>query len=613
MAAATGGNPADEQQQQQQLHVQKLLQEAGIEDISLLDPASLEALKDYVIQKSNKEEEPAVAIPSSSSCLPETLPAADEQNEEDTARPPLSHVERAGLASHRTLKRFLSDLTDPAGMGSNSVVMAATGGEYDTTATTAGSVSAQKLDPSSLQQQQERMMKLMEHQAQLLLSLYERVEELHDKVDAIHKQDIEAYVWNNYDDDDDDGVFVTRSQQQPQQPSHSTATRRRATAAAAARTTSTASSTHISAPLGMRRRRRAAAVEEPTNDDLHAPDHVNDEPAAHHRRLRHLRRLDHRNIGGDGAGGNHAVRAHPPAPNLWAALFTLLGHVLTLRFLGLDRFYKLAKLFLELRRRQVPNFDVGLLFKVLVMMAILMARMSSSMPGGSNKNGMNNNKNDDDAMLSATELMWIYRFYFLTTIVVVGFIIQSGYATFLYKFFVKHNYPWRVLWNGQDIDVEQAVREAAAQEEAAAAVRVQAAAAAVAAAPHPRHLPPGRQPPPVAGGHENDAVAAAPANDQPGWRQAILAGEIPRVAPEHFGNGPLAMVLETLVLIGSFFLSILPMWTPHAPPPPPPPPQPPQEGEAHETDPPARDNPDHREIPQVRPPADPTEYEEDDE
>jgi len=583
MAAAAGDescDPADEQQQS----VQKLLQEAGIEDVSLIDPASLEALKDYVIHKSNDKDNERAAAEENT----------DENEETDSDLPhPLSHVERAGLASHRTLKRFLSDLTDPARRNDNNLlsgVAAAASGEYDSTATTAGSLSARYMDSSSRQQQQDRLMKLMEHQAQLILALYERVEKLHDKVDAIHsKQDTDTTpAW----DDDDDDLFV-RSTRSPQpQPSHSTATNRRT--AAAARTTSTASSTQAAvAPLGLRRRRRAGAVE-PINDDFQAPDHQDNEPAAHHHRLHHHH---HRNV-----------------LALWTALLTQLGHVLTLRFLGLDRFYKLAKLFLELRRRQVPNFDVGLLFKVLVMMAILMARMSSSMPGGSYKNGMNNNnndnnKNDDDTMLSPTELMWIYRFYFLTTIVVVGFIIQSGYATFLYKFFVKHNYPWRVLWNGQDIDVEQAVREAAAQEEAAAAARVQAAAAA--AAPHPRHLPPGQHPPPVAGGHENDAVAAVPANDPPGWRQAILAGEIPRAAPEHFGNGPLAVVMETLVLIGSFFLSILPMWTPHAPPPPPP--QPPQEEDAQEADPPARDNPDHREIPQVRPPADPTEYEEDDE
>jgi hypothetical protein len=96
------------------------------------------------------------------------------------------------------------------------------------------------------------------------------------------------------------------------------------------------------------------------------------------------------------------------------------------------------------------NFDGGLLFKVLVILAILTARWSSS----KRKKQMSTTKSAAlDHSRTLAEFWDAYRLYIMIILVVVGFFIQSGYLEFLYNFFIKENYPVRI-WCGEDVDME---------------------------------------------------------------------------------------------------------------------------------------------------------------
>jgi len=133
-----------------------------------------------------------------------------------------------------------------------------------------------------------------------------------------------------------------------------------------------------------------------------------------------------------------------------------------------------------------------------------------------------------------------------------GFLVQTGFLQLAYFFLFKEQYPLRI-WQGEDINVDRAVAEAAA-----------------AAAPRP---PPGAAA--AAAGHRGGAAPAA-AN---AWRHTFLGG---RIAPggaanQENDNDPnpnnnntttLGLILTTIsdigFFIGSFFLSIFPMWRPEA-------------------------------------------------
>lgn len=88
-----------------------------------------------------------------------------------------------------------------------------------------------------------------------------------------------------------------------------------------------------------------------------------------------------------------------------------------------SRLVRIVLLFLAMRRRQAPDFDLGSLFKIMFMLAVLSARMRQNDP----------------------------RVHILGALVIAGFMVQTGYASFLYRFFVKENYPGRI-WNGEEID-----------------------------------------------------------------------------------------------------------------------------------------------------------------
>ena len=208
-----------------------------------------------------------------------------------------------------------------------------------------------------------------------------------------------------------------------------------------------------------------------------------------------------------------------------------------------------------MRRRQGPNLEWGLIFKVVIMMAILFSRL------GADWNEMP------------------LKFYALATFLVVGFLFQSGYAQFLYKFFVQENYFHRILVLDEDVELD------------------------------PPPGPAGRRAPRPGGG------GADPNDGWFDWRETFLGGRIQRAEAEPQAPFLWRLVRETFLLVFSLVLSIFPMWHPEPPPPPPPAPPAPVDNTNENT--PTDQQPveprDNFGPGVVQPPVDPTEPEEDDE
>jgi hypothetical protein len=189
----------------------------------------------------------------------------------------------------------------------------------------------------------------------------------------------------------------------------------------------------------------------------------------------------------------------------------LPGGAIPLRPRGVPPESRLARLLLlfgRLRGREVQNMEWGLIFKVVVMMTILFSR------------------------LGAANLKQIpAKFYLLGAMLVGGFLFQTGYLQFLYRFVVKENYPYRILVLDEVIPDESPVP--------------------------PRPRPPG-----------------LPHQDDEAWidlRHTFLAGRIERAPEEDANQVPVVFRFfrEALLLLLSFVLSVLPFWHPEAPPPPP--------------------------------------------
>ena len=182
------------------------------------------------------------------------------------------------------------------------------------------------------------------------------------------------------------------------------------------------------------------------------------------------------------------------------------------------RIRRLIQLFVRLRRRQAPNFHGGLILKVLIMMSILFTRISYR------------RRHSDEQ-----DWVWDYRYYLMIFLVLGGFFVQTGFAKFLYIFFVKENYPARILWQQEDVD------------DAAAAMQQPEVR-------HPRLHRPRNQPDPN-----------RPAE---GWRHTFVGGGIARRNDNdneaHRGGGLWQWIQDLGFLFGSFFLSIFPMWRPEA-------------------------------------------------
>jgi hypothetical protein len=215
-----------------------------------------------------------------------------------------------------------------------------------------------------------------------------------------------------------------------------------------------------------------------------------------------------------------------------------------------SRVVVIARLFWVMSGNHVRPIDGAMLFKIMFMLLVVTARMNKQ-PG---------NK---------------IRFYASIGFMVVGFLWHNRYLQYIYQFFWKDNVPVRI-WNG--LPAEGPPQP-----------------------PHPHgHNHNHGQPAPLA------APGAPPVpnnninnND---WRNTFLGGGIRGRAE----NPLIALVQDIAYLFGSFLFSIFPMWRPEGPPPPPPQEQE-QEPLLHDQQ--QRDG--MGGIPQVRPPRDAMEAEED--
>ncbi|KAL7558268.1 hypothetical protein ACA910_009938 [Epithemia clementina (nom. ined.)] len=221
----------------------------------------------------------------------------------------------------------------------------------------------------------------------------------------------------------------------------------------------------------------------------------------------------------------------------------------------------LWKVFHKVRKQEVRDLQWGVIIKVLVMMFILLGRVMSS-------SGRNNNSaKESDEFYNIP-----YKFYVLIAVVIMGMMGQTGYFTFLYKFFVKERYPARILVLGEDVD---AILEGLENQ----------------GRPRPPPAGPRRD---AAGADPGNADGAGAAGGAPegeiNWAQTfLLGGRIARA--NNNNNNPLQQqqqdnpleqqqqqggigraiwnaIADVLYLLGSFVLSIFPMWRPQAAQPP---------------------------------------------
>jgi hypothetical protein len=284
---------------------------------------------------------------------------------------------------------------------------------------------------------------------------------------------------------------------------------------------------------------------------------------------------------------------------------------------------KVVRLFLELRRRQVPDADLGGFLRVLAMVGILAARLSARQQQQEARRQLG-----EAATLSerAAHLWRLHRVPLLVTLGVWGYMVHSGYARFLYNFLVEEDYAGRI-WNGEDIDPDQVVARARERDRLRQLLQNRPAAAGPGGA-----APPGE--PAAAGGPRPQADGGAPAVGQ-----YVLGGQIPRHEEGDDDGGargarrrgqrrpaPVRLLVEIGLLLSSFVLSIFPTWTPVAAPRDRADDDPDEDGgddaasqgegaggHDSDNDGDGRDDDDDPDwLPRVRPPRDPAEYEEDD-
>jgi hypothetical protein len=444
--------------------VDRVLKEAGL-DASPMDPASMEALKEFILEMP-KENDPFTAV-------------------ENRKAPPLSRVEQ------NALQRRVSDLTQGADMYAYNNNFR----DHDSNASTAGSTGA-GASPT-----EQKILNQLHQQTELIWQLHQRIETLTTTVEQLAAN----------------GGGGTGS------------------------TGSAARETRANATQDPPRVRRREVVLPRVVPGVVRPNNNNGD-----------------NVGVPPPPENPPARGGIPVfSRVYQSLAAIPEAVRN------SRMAKIAKVYMALREREAPNFDLLLIFKVLVMVTVFMTRMSS------------HRKNTDS-------FMWMYRTYLIGSFIVVGFLLKTGYLKFMHAFIVKENYPGRI-WNGEDIDIG--------------------------------NLPPlGIVRRPVA--VPNAAPNAGPLDF---LRRTLLAGRIPRMDPARPGAVVLNAIQDLFCLVGSFFLSIFPMWAPEAPQPaqgqgpPAPPPHIQQRLAQHQEQ--QRLQQEHeqqQQLPGVQPPADAFEAEADD-
>lgn len=167
-----------------------------------------------------------------------------------------------------------------------------------------------------------------------------------------------------------------------------------------------------------------------------------------------------------------------------------------------SRMTEICRVFWALHRRDMGNrLDGNLLLKIIFMGLVVTAKLTAS------------NKRKKKGSSSSS-----LQFGLAIVLILVGFLLQTGYYRFFHDFFVKEKYPQRI-WNGETINV--------------------------AAQPPPR--------PAAAAAAQQNPQRAAAAPPQ----QGILRGGIARANPQ---VGVRRALTDVLYLFGTLILSILPMW-----------------------------------------------------
>lgn len=205
-----------------------------------------------------------------------------------------------------------------------------------------------------------------------------------------------------------------------------------------------------------------------------------------------------------------------------------------------SRFVQLFRVFVAVRKQHVQDLPWGVLIKVVVMLGIWLTRMTSKRSAAAAKAS-----DTDDSFLSSVPT----KFYILIAVVALGLLAQTGYLGFLYKFFIQEQYPVRILVMGEDAQaILQELEDAARPDpRRRAAERLEQEQQAGGLDFGQNFLLGGRIAPRGAGNiNDNDpAQPAVPLAPQP---------------VESF----VQFVADIIYLVGSFFLSIFPMWRPQA-------------------------------------------------
>ena len=194
----------------------------------------------------------------------------------------------------------------------------------------------------------------------------------------------------------------------------------------------------------------------------------------------------------------------PPPPfrpprNLFGTLCDSFDNLAT--YIRNSRTVQVMRAFTTLHRRHV-RADGAFMFKVVLMVAIFSAKMMSRPP------------TPGEFWTAAI------KFNLVMGMVFVGFLIQSGYISFLYQFFITHKLFDRI-YGGEDVDLDELVWNNPAT-------------------------------------RGNNANGNNLRNMIP--RNHMLGGNIP--APRNGIN----VLMDIALLLGSFLLSILPMWKPEGQP-----------------------------------------------
>ena len=195
---------------------------------------------------------------------------------------------------------------------------------------------------------------------------------------------------------------------------------------------------------------------------------------------------------------NHS--APPPQPGIFSRIQKMYG-------------WRLARLFYLRSQGFVRPLDGGLMFKLIFTVVVMSARISkTSLSQG--------------------------RFQISFLLVVSGFLWHTRYVQYVYHFFVKENIPRR-LWAGEVIEAYESEVDAAP-------------------VVHPRH---GRLP--VERLNNNERNMEEPRQQrQPDARGPLVAAFLGGVIPLRNDNALLALLTDILCLVGSFLLSIFPVWQP---------------------------------------------------